>query len=455
MLNLDSSEAVEKAINERKAVDKEFEERVNKVAEEIRELYQEQANMFTEQETKDFLYKTELVAGLLETDIAYDMAIDLLENKPSVFRKIYNFINEKYQIKKASSIEAKAELKYYSELRKAYQKALNHKGGMVDLRLLDYQYFADRLEQNEIGIFYKHAGGQLEQVFVFNDGQMLDEIMLNEMYKALYSERVNTQIKQEQQKAQTLIELARINNKYRILDIEKDIVFGKFDIEQNKIISLDEYNVRYSLERNDELKLIKESFPLEQSQIVDDNGELIKENINPKLIKAVEEYKAKIDVINEEHYVPFLTTLEQELNKNIADGDVKFSVANTEFNVKSVGSILSKLYRKNIINNDDYTISQSKDLLRSYITFRGEQYNKADVEIIFNALDKLITETFEKNGKQVKFSVEGMNVPYSGYRAIHLTFMIGGVMTEMQLHTDASWQIKMEQENLCKMEKFR
>ena len=194
------------------------------------------------------------------------------------------------------------------------------------------------------------------------------------------------------------------------------------------------------------MKLIKESFLQEQSQIIDDNGELIKENINPKLIKAVEEHKAKIDVINEEHYVPFLTTLEQELNKNIADGDVKFSVANTEFNVKSVGSILSKLYRKNIINNDDYTISQSKDLLRSYITFRGEQYNKVDIEVIFNTLDRLITETFEKNGEQVKFSVEGMSVSKSGYRAIHLTFMINGVMTEMQLHTDASWQIKMEQE---------
>ena len=80
---------------------------------------------------------------------------------------------------------------------------------------------------------------------------MLDDTVLNEMHNTLYNERLETQIKQEQQKAQMIEELARINNAYRILDIEKDIVFGKFDIEQNKIISLDEYNARYSLERNE------------------------------------------------------------------------------------------------------------------------------------------------------------------------------------------------------------
>jgi hypothetical protein len=41
-----------------------------------------------------------------------------------------------------------------------------------------------------------------------------------------------------------------------------------------------------------------------------------------------------------------------------------------------------------------------------------------------------------------------MNFADSGYKAIHLTFMINGVITEMQLHTEASWQIKMEQEEV-------
>lgn len=101
------------------------------------------------------------------------------------------------------------------------------------------------------------------------------------------------------------------------------------------------------------------------------------------------------------------------------------------------------------LTHDDY---ESKEVKITVKVLKVE--SDPEPEVIEKQLSEIldvefsVSPTFEKHGKQVKFSVEGINIPYSGYRAIHLTFMIGGLMTEMQLHTEASWQIKMEQEKI-------
>lgn len=118
---------------------------------------------------------------------------------------------------------------------------------------------------------------------------------------------------------------------------------------------------------------------------------------------------------------------------------------------KGKNSIVDKLYRKNVLEVDNYGISDFNDLLRSALLF-----NPVDtkVEIDVNAIHKSVQhliKIYKKNSTTAikDITLELKNNDDTGYKGIHLTLLMdSGITSEIILATPEHWLIKGEQETI-------
>lgn len=306
----------------------------------------------------------------MEEDLAYDTAIELLEKEPTIFRNIYNHFIYKLELKKAKTQEAKAEIKYLYQIRKAFQTALNDTGGMGNLRKYDTKLFEQRyFEKRKDGLYYKHVNGKSEKVYTFNGNEMIDSIKVKELVDKDYSKKIH------------IIDTLKAYNEImsnRFVQIEPDITFGKFNLETGEIVA------RYS---------IKDTKQKTINNLLQEYKKIKNDTNSADRINQIEK-----EILN-------ITGIEVQDNGTIFD----FVTATTNINYNKYGRIADQI---SAVNNIKTKIDNKE--YNGKIKYDNNARDKTNIKNIYESLDTNII--YDPNGNDIRITKKGIDKTLNSLR---------------------------------------